>query len=174
MITNDLITKINSLEDKLFREEKSKINLREKIENQERNQREILSFMSNLQNQESTELTQMRNIIHTKSNDESSALTKEREKSKALFTEVVRLGEIQERNTEMINNITSTMETKVNILEDKLISKEKALSSVMQKGELGFLSLNDWNEKMEKRLQSMETNMMIIGVFFLANFRESN
>lgn len=45
----------------------------------------------------------MRGMIQEKITEEGSGLAKEREKSKALFMEVVRLGEGQERIQESLN-----------------------------------------------------------------------
>mgnify|MGYP001558294018 CR=1 FL=1 len=56
----------------------------------------MLHFLRNLQKQESNEMVQMRGIIHGKFNEDFSSIAKEREKSKALFHEMVRIGEQQE------------------------------------------------------------------------------
>jgi len=46
-----------------------------------------------MQKSETSEILQLRGIMQDKLSDEQSSLQKEREKSKALFMEVVRLGE---------------------------------------------------------------------------------
>lgn len=59
----------------------------------------------------------MRELLQTKVTSEQSELVKEREKSKALFFEVVRLGEQSERQNEIINNVNLGLETRLQSLE---------------------------------------------------------
>ena len=74
-------------------------------------------MMRNFQNQESEEMGQLREMLQQKVTSEQSELTKEREKSKALFFEVVRLGESSERQNEMLQNVNLGIETRIQSLE---------------------------------------------------------
>jgi hypothetical protein len=58
-------------------------------------------------------MLQMRGMIQEKITEESSGLAKEREKSKALFMEVVRLGEGFERLNEQLSASTMTYESRI-------------------------------------------------------------
>lgn len=62
--------------------------------------------------------------------EENSNLSKEREKMKALFLEVVRLGENQERQTTNMNGVNSTLEDKIRMLESKISNGERVTSQV--------------------------------------------
>ncbi len=111
----------------------------------------------------------MREIIQEKLTEDQASALKERERSKTLFHEVVRLGEQHERNAEMIQNLNLALETKLQAIESKYIVAERALSSLTQKGEVGLNNLNDWNDKVEKKVLALESNLYALTVYFLFN-----
>lgn len=67
--------------------------------------------------------------------EENSNLSKEREKMKALFLEVVRLGENQERQTTNINGVNSALEDKIRMLESKISNGERVTSQIAIRGD---------------------------------------
>lgn len=87
---------------------------------------------------------------------------KEREKSKALFMEVVRLGQNQSRSQEVLTTLQAGMENRLQLIESKILSGERSLVSVAQKGDSGLSYINEWNDKLEKRLTSMEANLLAV------------
>lgn len=106
----------------------------------------------------------MREIIQEKLTEDQTAAIKEREKTKALFNEVVRLGEQQERAAELYQANNLNLETRLQAMEAKYQAAERALSSLSQKGETGLLQLNDWNDKIDKKLSTLEATFYQLGV----------
>jgi hypothetical protein len=128
-------------------------------------QRELLNYVKSLQRQENQEFLQMREILQEKLTEDQATALKERERAKTLFHEVVRLGEQQERSNEMIQNLNLTLETKLQALEAKYLVAERALSTITQKGEVGLNNLTEWNDKMEKKVLSLESNLYALTVY---------
>lgn len=106
----------------------------------------------------------MRGIIQEKLTEDQNAAIKEREKTKALFNEVVRLGEQQEKTSELLSSNSVGLETRVHSLEAKLQASERAFNSLAQRGETGISQLNDWNEKVDKKLGTLEATFYQLGV----------
>ena len=106
----------------------------------------------------------MKNFLHEKFTEDYSTITKEREKSKALFLEVVRLGETQEKNAEFIQNLNMQFESRIKAVESRFQIGERSLNSVMIKGDQGLNNVTEWNEKLDKRIQNLESNLLSIGV----------
>lgn len=112
----------------------------------------------------------MRGIIQEKLTEDQNAAIKEREKTKALFNEVVRLGEQQERTAELLQNNNFGLETRVQSMESKLQASERAFSSLAQRGETGLSQINDWNDKVDKKLANLETTFYQLGVRYYSSF----
>ena len=72
----------------------------------------------------------MRGVMQDRLNEESSSLAKEREKSKALFEEIVRLGEVMEKSEEKIAALELAVEGRVGGLESGRMMVEKRLEEV--------------------------------------------
>ena len=106
----------------------------------------------------------MRAILQEKLTEDQISLVKEREKTKALFTEVVRLGEQQERSNEIIQTLNLQLETRLGSVETKIGNSDRGLMNMLAKGENGLNHFNDWNDKMDKKLQILESNLYNIGV----------
>ena len=106
----------------------------------------------------------MREIIQKKLTEDQNAAIKEREKTKALFNEVVRLGETQERQSDLLQNNNLGLETRLQAVEAKFQASERALSSLAQKGETGLTHLNDWNDKVDKKITNLEATLYHVGV----------
>lgn len=106
----------------------------------------------------------MKNFLHEKFAEDYTTIAKEREKSKALFLEVVRLGEAQEKNAEFIQNLNMQFESRIKAMENQYQMGERSLNSLVVKGNQGLNNVTDWNEKLEKRIQHLETNLLTLGV----------
>jgi len=159
LINNDVVQKINLLEARLMREEKAKLELRDKLGFAEQNQRELLDYVKSLQHQENHELNQMRSILQEKLTEDQGFAIKEKERSKTLFHEVVRLGEQQERSAEVLQNLNLALEAKVQAMETKFQVNERALMALTERGQAGLTNLGSWNEQFEKKFQSLESNI---------------
>lgn len=112
----------------------------------------------------------MKNFLHEKFTEDYTTIAKEREKSKALFLEVVRLGEAQEKNAEFIQNLNMQFENRLKNIENQYQVGERSINSIVVKGNQGLNNVTEWNEKLEKRIQNLETNLLTLGVistFFL-------
>jgi hypothetical protein len=92
-MTQELMTRLMSLEQRLSNEERVKVELREKLMISEANFKEISNFLQTYQKLDANELNEMRGLIQEKITEDQQVFLKEREKSKALFNELVRLGE---------------------------------------------------------------------------------
>ena len=66
----------------------------------------MVSFVKSIQSQGDSELSQMRNFMQDKLNEDHLTTVKSKEKSSVLFSEIVRLGEANEKQQEMMTNIT--------------------------------------------------------------------
>lgn len=102
--------------------------------------------------------------MHEKFSEDYSSITKEREKSKALFLEVVRLGESHEKNAEFIQNLNLQFDSRIKAVESRFQMGERSINSLIIKGDQGINNVTEWNEKLDKRIQNLESNLLTIGV----------
>lgn len=114
----------------------------------------------------------MREMIQQKLTEDQTAATKEREKTKALFNEVVRLGEQLERNSERYQVSTQTLEARLQSMEARYQAHERAMGSLSQKGETGLVQLNDWKNKIDKKVSTLEATFYQLGVSKIIQFAE--
>lgn len=113
---------------------------------------------------ENHELIQMRSMLQEKMTEGQSAAIKEKERSKTLFHEVVRLGEQQEKYAEQIQTLNMALESRIQSFEAKFSVNDRALASLSEKGVSGLNNLNEWNDRVEKRVQGMESNLYALTV----------
>lgn len=106
----------------------------------------------------------MRSILQEKLTEDQGFAIKEKEKSKTLFHEVVRLGEQQERSSEMLQSLNMALESKLQSLETKYQVTERALLAVTERGQAGLSNLGEWNEQFEKKVQGLESNIYSLTV----------
>ena len=160
---NELVNRLNALESRVQTSEKARNELREKLAVSELNQKEMLNFLSGVQTQGNSELLSMRGVMQDRLNEESSSLAKEREKSKALFEEIVRLGEVMEKSEEKISALELAIEGRVGGLESGKMMVEKRLEEVQGKGEGAMGQVVSWNQKLESRVQQLEATLFVLG-----------
>lgn len=163
IITTDLMNRISSLESRLSNEERVKGQLKEKLMIAEQNFKEISNFIQTFQKLDNSEINQMRILIQDKISEDQQLFMKEREKSKALFNEVVRIGETQEKQSKDIYSLNSDMESRLRGLESKFILSEQNMNQLITKGETGINYMSEWNEKLDSRIQQLETNLIGLG-----------
>lgn len=94
---SEVNSRIQALEQALTREEKVRLDMREKLRVSEEQNRELANFIKSLQTQSDQELTQMRTFLQDKLNEDHLQGIKQKEKSTVLFNEVVRLGQEYEK-----------------------------------------------------------------------------
>ncbi|CAD8193692.1 unnamed protein product [Paramecium octaurelia] len=170
----DLQNKMYSLETKIIAQDRQKSELGSKVAIQEQNIKELLYFLKNTQNKDTNEVLQMRGMLQEKITEESSQLQKEREKTKALFMEMVRLGELQEKLQESLSTSHQHFEQRINGMESKIYNGEKALIQVAQRGDSGMNFINETNERIEKRVMALEANLLALGKDQLKDHEQIN
>lgn len=93
--------------------EQSKNELRDKLRQAEDGNRELMSFIKNLQQQEEVELSSMRNFLQNKITEDLTINNKHNEKNSVLFNEMVRLGQESEKFITRMNQMQNVYETKI-------------------------------------------------------------
>ena len=106
----------------------------------------------------------MRSILQEKLTEDQGFAIKEKERSKTLFHEVVRLGEQQERSSEVIQNLNMALESKLQSLETKYQVTERALLALTERGQAGLSNLGEWNDQFDKKIQALESNIYSLTV----------
>lgn len=163
IITTDLINRMSGLENRLANEERVKGQLKEKLMIAEQNFKEISNFIQTFQKLDNSEINQMRILIQDKISEDQQLFMKEREKSKALFNEIVRIGELQEKQAKDIYSFNSDFDARMRGMESKFILSEQTMNQLITKGETGITYMSEWNEKLDGRIQQLETNLIGLG-----------
>ena len=86
----------------------------------QQNQKELMNFMSQQKSEDYNEMSSMRTMIQDKQNEDHVLGVKQKEKSTALFNEVVRLGEEHDKVQDSVQQISLNMETRIQSLEARL------------------------------------------------------
>lgn len=159
---SELIGKITSLEDKLKKEQITKIEMSDKLAIAEENQRELMEFMSQSKKQDENELKQLRSMLHDIHSEEQMDKSKNNEKSAAMFQEVVRIGVEQEKMIENLQNINSSLEQHISALEGKISMLENNTANYESKGEVSNSLMGELAEKTERRLHNLEDVIQIL------------
>lgn len=128
------------------------------------NFKEVSKFIQTFQNLDKSDITDMRSLIQDKITEDQQLYLKEREKSKALFNEMVRLGEIQEKMSKQLHSGNLDLESRLQSVESKFVINEQNMNQVVQKGETGLNYVSEWNEKLDKRVMQIESNLIGLGV----------
>jgi len=163
LLSTDLINRISTLEGRLSNEERVKAQLKEKLMIAEQNFKEISNFIQTFQKLDNSEINQMRILIQDKISEDQQLIMKEREKAKALFNEIVRIGELQEKQSKDIYGLNSELDSRLRGLESKFILNEQSMNQLVTKGETGINYMSEWNQKLDSRVQQLETNLIGLG-----------
>ncbi|CAG9319371.1 unnamed protein product [Blepharisma stoltei] len=113
--------------------------------------------------QADSELIQMRSILQDKLTEDQKVQLKNKEKSQVLFGEVVRLGESQEKMNEFLQNLSITVESRVSQLESRLNHGERQVVTLDTKADTNVNLLIELAEKVERRVQMVETALLALG-----------
>lgn len=112
------------------------------------------------------EINTLKVLANDRSSVESSMAhsNKDKEKMTVLFMEVVRLGDTVDKMTDGMNLVSRNYEGKIQELEHKLSNADKNLAIMAQKNNTGSEVLNELGDKVMNRLQTAESNLLILGV----------
>lgn len=121
--------------------------------------------------QQDSELIQMRNFIQEKMTEDFKLHQKHKEKGQVLFGEVVRLGENYEKTSEFLQNLSMTLENRMMAIESRVNTGERQVISVDSKSEGNVSLLIELAEKVDRRIQMIETALMAIGGESEKNFK---
>lgn len=154
------------LEEQLKKSERTVSQLQSYVQSTVHGHAELGSMVSGLQRQEDSELTQIRALIQDKISSESREAVKNKEKAQALFGEVVRLGEQQERNADVLQKIGSVFEQRIQTLESRLMQGEQVYTQLNQRTDSGVGILADMADKVERRMQMLEGALAALNVTF--------
>ena len=102
MTQQEIMAKLKNLEDQVMLGEKTRLDLRDKLRVTEDANREMMTFIKNLQNQGDQELASMRNFLQQKISEDHTNNTNFNEKNSVLFNEMVRLGQENEKYAERV------------------------------------------------------------------------
>ena len=149
--------RLEMLEQENKRQEQEVRRLEEKISKSYGEYKGVDSKIRGLQRQEENELGQLRSIMQDKFQEDHKIHLKNKEKSQVLFSELVRLGESGEKNTELMQNLSVTMEQRIATLESRLNQGETAVATINTKNDSGVNMLIELAERVEKRVQMIET-----------------
>ena len=158
----ELMGRLSAMEEKIKREEASKIELRERLAISENNQKELMNFMRQEKKQDETELKQLRMMVQEVQNDDQVDKTKNNEKSAAMFQEVVRIGVEQEKMIENLQNLNTNLESQLSTLESKINILQSNSGNLEQKGEMSNSMMGELAEKIEKRLHNVEDVIQLL------------
>jgi hypothetical protein len=156
---SELANKISIVEDNVRREEKARVELREKLRVSEEQNREMVNFIKSIQTQGDVELSQMRQFLQEKLNEDHLTTIKSKEKSTVLFSEVVRLGQEGEKQIEYLQSLNQNFENRIQTLEARLASSEQNNVVSEKRGDMTQNLLNDVIEKLEGKVIGMEQNV---------------
>ena len=88
-----------------------------------------MNYVNTLQQTDTNDLLDMRGLIQEKITEDQQVFIKEREKTKALFGEVVRIGEAQDKNSDHIHSLNLALENRLQGLEGKFVLGEKSTNA---------------------------------------------
>jgi chromosome segregation ATPase len=163
---SDLLSRVDMLEENLQKEEKQRVSYIDKIRNTEQNQKELVHLIKNIERQENSELSQMRELIHSKLGSDELTQVQQHEKSMALFNEVVRLGQQYESTSAHLQDLTTSLGNKLHIFESRIQKGETTLGALesMSGNEGG--AFQAFAEKCNMRLSIIENAVQTVGVCF--------
>jgi len=159
---NEISSKLAVLEEQLRVEERLRMDLREKLRQQEDANREIQNFVKSVQSQGDSELSQMRAYLQDKLSEDHLSSVKQKEKSTVLFQEVVRLGEQYEKQLEQLQNLNMNYENRIQTLEARLSSAEQTAVATDKKGEASSAFANEIFDRMEGKMQQVEQSLHLL------------
>ncbi|KAL4466952.1 hypothetical protein ABPG74_010549 [Tetrahymena malaccensis] len=151
--------KIRDLELKIQSDQRQYDDIKKNLQQNDQNQKEILNFIRNMQKEESNQIMNMKGLIQDKLTEENNNLSKEKAKTKALFMEVVRLGENQERQSNSMKQTQQDLEEKIRFLESKIMNGERTVSQLAEKGDKNINQMGEWGEVTAQRIRDFENGL---------------
>ena len=158
----EITQKVKLLEDQVSLGDKTRQELNQKLRVTEDNNREMVSFIKNLQTQGDQELSSMRQFLQQKISEDHANSAKVNEKNSVLFNEMVRLGQENEKYSERVQAMQSTYEQRIQALEGRLVGTEQSTVLADRKGETNQSILAEVIDKLEAKVLGLEQNFHYI------------
>lgn len=98
----------------------------------------------------------MRNFLQNKVSEDHAEKIKGREKNAILFNEVVRIGQIADKQGSAINGLNQTLEQRIQYLEQRLGQSEQNNQLINRKGDAASMFLNEVFERVEGKVMGLE------------------
>lgn len=155
--------KLYDLEEDVKKQQLEMIRFKSDIENIVSSYTDVNFKVKGIQRQEDVELTQIRSMIQDKLSEDHKTHIKNKEKSQVLFGEVVRLGELNEKMNEFLQNLSLTVESRVSQIESRLNQGERQVVTIDSKSDTSVGLLVELAEKVERRVQMIETALFALG-----------
>ena len=162
LASSDFSLRLSMLEEQVTKVEEEKSELTQKLQQSELKQKEIMQYVRQLQQQENTEMNQVRAILQDRLSEEQMGSIKQKEKSAALFTEVVRLGETQNKTEEEVQKLHLAIESRIQTFEEKISINEKLISNLEKLQQVGQNTSGRDFERLLQRLDETEKQLMLL------------
>jgi hypothetical protein len=101
----------------------------------------------------------MRNFLQAKQSEDHVEKMKGREKNAILFNEVVRIGQMSEKQGNALSGLNQTLEQRIAYLEQRLGQQEQNNQLINRKGDAASLFLNEVFERVEGKVMGLEQAM---------------
>ena len=118
--------------------------------------REMTNLLKQMQHTDTSELHEIRQFMHDKVGEDQLNHVRHHEKSTALFNEVVRLGQENEKNQDSFNNFMAQIENKMQIVESRQNKGEQDMMHVEGVGASGSTMAIQLADKMERKILELE------------------
>jgi len=166
LVVNDLASKVASLESLLCGKNDSQSELFNRLRQAELNNKELENYIKSIQYQSDKEISELRNALNEKFNEDSTTNSKNKEKNAALFSEVVRLGQEFEKLSENLHVSISVLDTKINQVDSRIEKTTMEFSNNESTSNNFTELLAKYSERNEARLNQFDTQLTAVIVFF--------
>ncbi|OMJ82298.1 hypothetical protein SteCoe_17011 [Stentor coeruleus] len=113
--------------------------------------------------QQDSEIMQIRNFMQEKITEDYKLHQQHKDKGQALLGEVNRLGENYEKTNEMVQSMSMSLENRILAIENRINTGERQVVTIDTKSEGGMNMLIELANKVEKRIQMLETALLSLG-----------
>ena len=158
----------------LIKDEESKDwNFLDKFRSIEGQIKEVQMFVQSEKLSGLEEMSKIKSILEEKIESDKQILTRDKEKARALFNELIRLGEQQEKYISNFNANHSQTETRMQMLERKLLNFEKMSTEINIINNSIKEEITNFTEKIGIKFAHFEKDNAISAVSLLENPRAS-
>lgn len=133
--------------------------------------RELAGHIQHESTLDSKELARIKTLVEEKIETDKIITNTEKEKSRALFNEVVRLGEHQEKLSQTMGSFTIQAETRLQSIEKKGLIVDQMSSELRQIGMYVKDELKTFTEKMNVKLAYLDKEISQLNVRLKVRFK---